>query len=97
MSHHVVATMCCRQWVNDPAAAKAHVELLTRDADLPEEASTASVAPPPPSKLVAETLGLATGAANGAARGITNGVAGLKLGMKGAVGGIRAAAAQVGA
>lgn len=71
--------------MNEPQQAAAQVELLTRDADAPEEASGESVAPPPPSKLVAQTL-----AANGPAatangsqaaasvNGVTNKLAGLK-------------------
>jgi len=43
--------------VNNPEAARQTAELLTRDADAPEEASGASIAPPPPSKLAAQTLG----------------------------------------
>lgn len=46
-----------RTWVNNPEAACQTAELLTRDADAPEEASGASIAPPPPSKLAAQTLG----------------------------------------
>lgn len=42
-----------RSWVNTPEQAAAQVELLTRDADAPEEASGESVAPPPPSRQAA--------------------------------------------
>jgi hypothetical protein len=72
--------------VNTPEQAAAQVEMLTRDADAPEEASGESVAPPPPSKLVATTLAAATAAngsaANGSAAGV-NGIASKLAGMKG--------------
>jgi hypothetical protein len=54
--------------------------MLTRDADAPEEASGESVAPPPPSKLVTQTL-LAGSAANGSAAAV-NGVASKLAGLK---------------
>jgi hypothetical protein len=40
----VLAALCCiyRTWVNEPKKAAAQVELLTRDADAPEEASGAA-------------------------------------------------------
>jgi hypothetical protein len=73
-----------RTWVNEPQQAATQVELLTRDADAPEEASGESVAPPPPSKLIAQTLA-ANGSANSAngsqaaaVNGVTNKLAGLK-------------------
>jgi amidase len=51
---------CCfdfyKQWVNEPHKAAETSELLTRDADAPEEASGASIPAPPPSKLAAKTL-----------------------------------------
>lgn len=82
--------MCCRTWVNNPKSAAAQVELLTRDADAPCEASGESIAPPPPSKLVEGTLLAKDGAAadSGSASGtsangvskVANGLAGLMLG-----------------
>jgi amidase len=81
---------CCfdfyKTWVNNPKAAAAQVELLTRDADAPEESSGESIAAPPPSKLVETTLMQqkeGTAAANGVGNGVhkvANGLAGLMLG-----------------
>jgi len=79
---------CCfdfyKTWVNAPEAAAAQVELLTRDADAPEEASGESIAPPPPSRLVTQTLQAASssaGTAQGAAavNGVASKLAGLKV------------------
>jgi hypothetical protein len=75
---------CCfdfyKSWVNSPELAAAQVELLTRDADAPEEASGESIAPPPPSKLVAQTLAAGPAAHGSAAtvNGVTSKLAGLK-------------------
>ena len=75
--------------MNNPKAAAAQVELLTRDADSPAESSGESIAPPPPSKLVEGTLlakdnAPAGDSANGSAASgvskVANGLAGLKLG-----------------
>ena len=98
------AESCCvvhrRTWVNAPKQAAAQVELLTRDADAPEEASGESIAAPPPSKLVESTLlakDSANGATNCAANGVSkvaNGLAGLMLGG-GARSGVRAPVAAV--
>jgi hypothetical protein len=71
----------CRTWVNAPEQAAAQVEMLTRDADAPEEASGESVAPPPPSKLVTQTLMAGSSAANGQAAAV-NGVASKLAGLK---------------
>lgn len=92
---------CCfdfyKTWVNNPKEAAAQVELLTRDADAPCEASGESIAPPPPSKLVETTLlakegsnGTAAAAANGVSK-VANGLAGLVLG-NGMRAGVRAGA-----
>lgn len=73
-----VRFLLCSTWVNNPKAAAAQVELLTRDADEPAEASGESIAPPPPSKLVESTLAAKEGASNGVSK-VANGLAGLKL------------------
>lgn len=81
--------------MNEPQQAAAQVEMLTRDADAPEEASGESIAPPPPSKLISQTLA-AGSAANGpqqaaAVNGVASKLAGLKA-WGAANGGLRAAA-----
>jgi hypothetical protein len=77
------APPACRNWVNAPELAAQQSELLTRDADRPEEASGESVAPPPPSKLASQTLAAAA-AANGVSAppgvaSMTSKLAGLKV------------------
>jgi hypothetical protein len=69
--------------VNAPEQAAAQAEMLTRDADDPAEASGESIAPPPPSRLAALTLGVGAAATNGTAaaaapvNGVTAKLAGL--------------------
>lgn len=90
--------------MNNPQKAAAQVELLTRDADAPEESSGESIAPPPPSKLVETTLlqqkeggaATATGAAANGVVKVANGLAGLMLG-NGVRAGVRASAPAGGA
>jgi len=77
--------------VNHPEQAAKTTELLTRDADCPEEASGEAIEPPPQSKLVSQTMG----AANGLSK-VTSGVAGLKVAAARA-GGVRGVAAPAGA
>lgn len=70
--------------MNAPEAAAAQVELLTRDADAPEEASGESIAPPPPSRLVTQTLQASSSSAStahgaAAVNGVASKLAGLKV------------------
>lgn len=83
-----------KTWVNEPRKAAAQVELLTRDADAPEEASGDVIEPPPQSKLISQTLAAANGSA--AVAKAANGLAGLKLAAArgaAAAGAVRPAAA----
>ena len=43
-----------KKWVNDPEGLRDQVEMLTRDADQPEKASTAKIAPPARSPMAAK-------------------------------------------
>eukprot|EP00879_Flechtneria_rotunda_P030699 GHRR01033368.1.p1 GENE.GHRR01033368.1~~GHRR01033368.1.p1 ORF type:complete len:178 (+),score=58.91 GHRR01033368.1:65-598(+) len=74
---------CCfdfyKTWVAAPKKAAAQVELLTRDADAPEEATGEAVAPPPASKLVAQTLLAANNNTASPVGKVINGLAGLKM------------------
>ncbi len=78
-----------RTWVNEPEKAAAISEAITRDADHPEDATSEVVAPPPPSRLVQETLGAAKASANGVASGLAK----LSVGRPAAANGARAVAA----
>ena len=82
--------------MNAPEVAQQHVELLTRDADCPEEASGTCIAPPPPSRLVSQTMGASDAVKSSSKDTVkvaTAAMNGLKLGAAKAAAGATAKAA----
>ncbi|KAK9867328.1 hypothetical protein WJX84_011614 [Apatococcus fuscideae] len=51
-----IAASWVQEWAKDPKAAAKKAELLTRDADAPEDASGQSIQAPPPSALAKATV-----------------------------------------